>query len=127
VLEPLSIAANYGYIISFLTLIITTTLFTLQPLISKIVKNLPPTMDLKGNTTFIIEIDAAVITGTLILISLQGIDLPRITGITATIVFPFAISVIVTLIHKEKLGTRLMIAGFINLMISIVLLALAII
>jgi hypothetical protein len=84
-------------------------------------------MDLKGNTTFIIEIDAAVITGTLILISLQGIDLPRITGITATIVFPFAISVIVTLIHKEKLGTRLMIAGFINLMISIVLLALAII
>jgi hypothetical protein len=38
VLEPLSIAANYGYIISFLTLIITTTLFTLQPLISKIVK-----------------------------------------------------------------------------------------
>ena len=127
VLEPLSIAAKYGYIISFFTLIITTTLFTLQPLISKIVKFLPPIMDLKKNATFIIEIDAAVITGVLILISLQGIDLPRITGITATIVFPFAISVIVTLIHKEKLGTRLMIAGFINLMISIVLLALAII
>ena len=75
----------------------------------------------------IITIDASVIVGVLIFLSLsEGFDpseQTEITIITANIVFPFAISVIVAVNDREKFATRLMIAGFINLMISVILIA----
>jgi YVTN family beta-propeller protein len=77
--------------------------------------------------TEIIGINASVIVGVLIFLSLtEGFDpseQSQITIITANIVFPFAISVIVAVNDREKFATRLMIAGFINLMISVILIA----
>ena len=67
-----------------------------------------------------------MIAGVLILLTLQGlkgIAQIQLTVITASIVFPFAISAIFAVTKKEGLATRLMIAGFINLMISVILIA----
>jgi DNA-binding beta-propeller fold protein YncE len=75
----------------------------------------------------IITIDASVIVGVLIFITFtQGFDIAeqtQITMITANIVFPFAISAVVAVRNYDEFATRLMIAGFINLMISIILIA----
>jgi len=75
----------------------------------------------------IITIDATVIIGVLIFLSLtEGFELSeqyQINVITASIVFPFAISAIIGVTRREKFATRLMIAGFINLMISVILIA----
>jgi len=76
--------------------------------------------------TEIIGFNAAIITGALILLTLQGFKgtiQTQITIITASIVFPFALSAIFAITNKERLPTRLMIAGLINLMISVILLA----
>jgi YVTN family beta-propeller protein len=85
----------------------------------------------------IITIDASVIVGVLIFINFtqgfvfaQRTEITMITEnivipiITAIILFPFAISAIVAVRKYDNFAIRLMIAGFINLMISIVLIAL---
>ncbi len=72
----------------------------------------------------ILGINASVIVGVLVFLSLEGFNRSQqseITFVTASIVFPFVISVIVTILGKNNFATRLMIAGFINLMISIIL------
>ena len=74
--------------------------------------------------TDILHIDVAIIAGVLIFLSLEGIKQTDITIITANIVFPFAMSAIVVLAKHTKFGTRFMIAGFINLIVSIILLTL---
>jgi YVTN family beta-propeller protein len=75
----------------------------------------------------IIGFNASVIAGVLVLLSiLQGFaksQQTQITIITANIIIPFAISAIVAANGKERFATRLMIAGFINLIISAVLIA----
>jgi hypothetical protein len=74
----------------------------------------------------ILTIDATVIIGVLIFLSFEGFDPSeqyQINIITASIVFPFAISAIMGVTKTEKIATRLMIAGFINLMISVILIA----
>lgn len=75
----------------------------------------------------IITIDASVIVGVLIFLTFtSGFDIAeqtQITMITANIVFPFAISAVVAVRKYDKFATRLMIAGFLNLMISIILIA----
>jgi YVTN family beta-propeller protein len=95
----------------------------------------PPIPDTgKEETTIIsksdiITIDASVIVGVLIFItfsSTEGFEIAeqtQITMITANIVFPFAISAVVAVRNYDPFATRLMIAGFINLMISIILIA----
>lgn len=75
----------------------------------------------------ILTIDATVIIGVLIFLTFsEGFDPSeqyQINVITASIVFPFAISAVIGITMREKLATRLMIAGFINLMVSIILIA----
>jgi YVTN family beta-propeller protein len=75
----------------------------------------------------ILTIDATVLIGVLVFLSLtEGFETSeqyQINIITASIVFPFAISAIVGVARREGFATRLMIAGFINLMISVMLIA----
>jgi YVTN family beta-propeller protein len=75
----------------------------------------------------ILTIDATVIIGVLLFLTLtEGFETSeqyQINIITASIVFPFAISAIIGVTKHEGFATRLMIAGFINLMISVVLIA----
>jgi DNA-binding beta-propeller fold protein YncE len=75
----------------------------------------------------IITVDATVIIGVLIFISFsEGFEISeqtQISIITANIVFPFAISAVLAVRNYDKFAIRLMIAGFINLMISVVLIA----
>jgi YVTN family beta-propeller protein len=98
----------------------------------------------------ILQIDASVIVGVLILLSLTGISLNRsqMNIITANIIFPFAISAILTLVNRKHednykvekmssessqvsnisqnsntLGVKLMVAGFVNLIVSLILLS----
>jgi YVTN family beta-propeller protein len=75
----------------------------------------------------ILTIDATVIIGVLIFLSFsEGFEVSeqyQINIITASIVFPFAISAIIGVTKTERFATRLMIAGFINLMISVILIA----
>ena len=77
--------------------------------------------------TEIMTIDASVIVGVLFFLTIsEGFDISeqtQITIVTAQIIFPFAISAIVAIINHERFATRLMIAGFINLMISVILIA----
>ena len=77
--------------------------------------------------TDIITVNASVIVGVLILISLsEGFEVAeqtQISIITANIVFPFAISAVLAVRNYDKFAIRLMIAGFINLIISIILIA----
>jgi hypothetical protein len=79
------------------------------------------------SNTDIVGIDVAIITGVLIFLSLEGFvgaEEAQITLITANIVFPFAISAIAILFQFNKFGIRFTIAGFVNLMISVILIAL---
>jgi DNA-binding beta-propeller fold protein YncE len=72
----------------------------------------------------IIMTDATVIIGVLVFLSLSGSngsEQSQINIITAGIVFPFALSAMSSTIGNNVLGGRLMIAGFINLMISMIL------
>jgi hypothetical protein len=75
--------------------------------------------------TEIIGINASVIVGVLIFFTLsegfESSEQNQISMITAYIIIPFTISVIMALTNHEKLSTRLMIAGFLNLIISTIL------
>ena len=75
----------------------------------------------------VLTIDATVIIGVLIFLTFtEGFEPSeqyQINIITASIVFPFAISAVMGVTNKKKIATRLMIAGFINLMISVILIA----
>ncbi len=76
----------------------------------------------------IIGIDAAIIAGVLIFLTIsEGFvqeEQTQITVITASIVFPFALSAIFAVWNKyEDLSSRMTIAGFVNLMVSVILLA----
>jgi YVTN family beta-propeller protein len=92
----------------------------------------------------IIQIDASVIVGVLILLSLTGIARSQINNITANIIFPFALSAVFIILSRQAhdvivkketsnvtrsvvnvrkdISIRFMMAGFVNLMISIILL-----
>ena len=75
----------------------------------------------------IIGFDSAVIAGVLIFLTIsegfESNEQTQISIITASIVFPFAISAIFAVGKHQGLAVRLMIAGFVNLMVSIILLA----
>jgi hypothetical protein len=64
----------------------------------------------------ILQTSATVIVGVLILLTFNvtsgKLGVPQISAITATIVFPFGVSVIAAGAGFTKLGTRVMIAGF---------------
>jgi hypothetical protein len=76
----------------------------------------------------VITINASVIAGVLVFLSiLEGFERTQqtqISFITANIVFPFAISAILAITKRYDFALRLMVAGFINLMISVILIAL---
>jgi YVTN family beta-propeller protein len=72
----------------------------------------------------LITIDASVIVGVLVFLSLEGFSKSQqtqVTLVTANIVFPFAISAIFSVVNHLAFGTRLMVAGFVNLMVSIII------
>ncbi len=75
----------------------------------------------------IIALDGTVIAGILVFLTVsEGFEISEqteITLITANIVVPFAISVVVAVRNYDKFAIRLMIAGFINLMICVILIA----
>jgi hypothetical protein len=103
--------ANQTSLIFVFSLIIATIasiFYSRIPLLNRI-KVFRSLMHLKP--TEIITIDASVIVGVLILLSLQG-NRTQVTGITASIVFPFAISVVTVLAKFYPLGKRLVITGF---------------
>jgi hypothetical protein len=72
----------------------------------------------------LITIDASVIVGVLVFLSLEGFSKSQqtqVTLVTANIVFPFAISAIFSVVNHLAFGTRMMVAGFVNLMVSIII------
>ena len=77
--------------------------------------------------TEVIAIDASIIVGVLFFLTIsEGFAISeqtQITIVTANIVFPFAISAVLEVINREKFAMRLMVAGFINLMVSVILIA----
>lgn len=79
-------------------------------------KRLPDLISINNND--ILHVNAAIIAGVLIFLSLEGSNEnveTRITLITANIVFPFAISTIAALTNHPIFGIRLMVSDFINL------------
>lgn len=135
--QPKSFVEKYGNQISAIALIallIIPTVASTRPSLIKKIPFLNKVSLEKVDNSLIIPVNGAIIAGALILLTLTsanvgGISSSQRTFITANIIFPFAISAIVALVGTEKLVTfrlfevRLMIAGFINLMISILLLA----
>ncbi len=125
VLPQTSFIEKYGNIISSLILLIILiipTIFSLKP--SLLSHRFPELIHL--DNILLLQIDAGIITGVLIFLSLEGFDKGEqnsISLITANIVFPFAISAISSLTKHIKFSTRIMVAGFINLMVSIILIA----
>jgi peptidoglycan/LPS O-acetylase OafA/YrhL len=73
----------------------------------------------------IVTINATIMVGVLIFFTIsEGFnpsEQTQITWITATIIFPFAISAIVAVTNHERFATHLMVAGFVNLLISTIL------
>jgi hypothetical protein len=127
---------KYGNTISIIVLgafIILPALFSARPTILSGITNI--LVSKKSNDSRLLEIDntdilginVAVITGVLIFLSLEGFDpneQSQINLITANIVFHFAISAIATLLKFRLFGIRFMIVGFVNLMISVILIVL---
>jgi hypothetical protein len=77
----------------------------------------------------ILGVDSAVIAGVLILLTLSNVAGPEQTQlaiITVNIIFPFAISGIAMLLNKKEFAVRMMNAGFVYLIISVILVALII-
>ena len=79
----------------------------------------------------ILTVDASVIAGVLIFLTVgaafaSGEAIQQVGILTASIVFPFAIAAIRTLIKGtvEEYGVKFMIAGFVYLMTSVILIAL---
>ena len=66
------------------------------------------------------------IVGVLILLTVAGvagkISLPTVT---ANIRFPFAISAVAATLQASKLGTRLMIAGFVYLIVAMIIITIS--
>jgi YVTN family beta-propeller protein len=74
----------------------------------------------------ILGVDSAVIAGVLILLTLSGFagsEQAQLGIITVTIIFPFAISGISMLLGKKEFSVRMMNAGFIYLIITVILVA----
>ena len=120
----MSFLQSYGNTISslaLLSILVVPTVFSMKSF--QFTKRLPNLIELSGKE--IIGIDTGVITGTLVFLSLSGFQqsFAQITFLTANIVFPFAISIIVALTGYTKFSVPLIVAGFINLMIAIVLIA----
>jgi hypothetical protein len=91
------------------------------------IKNSVLLKDLKGSD--IVQINATVIAGVLIFLTIWNLFIQHeIRGyslmlLTATIIYPFAISSIRTISKGSlELGVKMMIAGFIYLMVAVVLL-----
>jgi len=112
---------------------IIPALFSAKPVLLSNVSNIFISQKVKHpkladiDSTDILGINVAVIAGVLIFLSLEGFEQSeetQINLITANIVFTFAISAIATLLKYNAFGIRFMIAGFVNLMISIILIVL---
>jgi YVTN family beta-propeller protein len=83
------------------------------------IKHVPVNTDID-----IISVDAAVIAGVLILLTLSGLagsEQIQLGIVTINIIFPFAISGIAVLIDKKEFAIRMVNAGFIYLIISVIL------
>jgi hypothetical protein len=125
VLPPPTFSETFGNIISTISVVIfvlVPTIISLRPTV--LTNRLPDLINLERSN--LIQVNASIIAGVLIFLSLEGFDAPRqtqVTFITANIVFPFPISIIASLVNYNKFAMRLMIAGFINLMISVILIA----
>jgi hypothetical protein len=131
-LDPSDIIHSIGSYISLGILAFITGVSFLPSLINKFRKNVGQKHSDSINVqnlskSEIMGVCASVIAGVLILLSiLQAFkekEQTEITLITATIVFPFAFAGITSLLDKEKVSMRLLGAGFLNLVISIALIA----
>jgi YVTN family beta-propeller protein len=116
-----------GPSLSILVLVISIIIVSVFPDISKRKLIVDSKQQANLSRIDILSIDGGIIAGVLIFLSLtEGFDVTeqtQITIITANIVFPFAISAILAILNHEKYATRFMIGGFINLIISVILIA----
>ena len=137
---PIIIKSSSIYL-SIITLTTVILIAIVKPLFSKLKltkksknSNIKELGDMKSNKdeekvskAEIIGFDVAVIAGILIFLTIseefETDEQMQISIITATIVFPFAISAVFATMEQKGLATRLMVAGFINLMIAVLLLA----
>jgi hypothetical protein len=119
--------STYAFYLSFIPLIITSIIALA---LSRII-NTKTSVFSNLSITDIITIDASVIVGVLFFLTLGGEELSSgatdrlyIGILTASIVYPFAISAVRVVVKgSPEYGMRFMISGFIYLMISIALIA----
>jgi hypothetical protein len=121
-----NLLSSYAFYLSFIPLIITSIIALAM---SRII-NTKTSVFSNLSITDVITIDASVIVGVLFFLTLGGGELSSGTDrlyigvLTASIVYPFAISAIRVVVKgSPESGIRFMIAGFIYLMISIALIA----
>jgi YVTN family beta-propeller protein len=126
------IIEQYGTITSLSILVISTTLGFLISGKKKFSKMMEKLDELKIDDGDIIQVDASVIVGILILLTVAsdksslGITPAVIWGTTAIIIIPFAISALAIISKSHRVGISLMIVGFANLLVAITLLTIAI-
>jgi hypothetical protein len=76
----------------------------------------------------LVQVNATIIVGVLILLTLNAASgkagISQISFVTASIVFPFTVSAIAGILGFDKLGTRLMMAGFAYLVIAMAIIVL---
>jgi hypothetical protein len=116
----------YSFYLSFIPLIVTSIIALA---LSRII-NTKTSVFSNLSITDIITIDASVIVGVLFFLTLEGAELASgedrlyIGILTASIVYPFAISAVRVVVKgSPEYGMRFMIAGFVYLMIAIALIA----
>lgn len=119
------VLAQFGLYISTGTLIAVIILASLSQYLFRTRRGgKQDTQDWVMDKISLITIDASVIVGVLIFLSLEGFSESQQTQValvTANIVFPFALSAIFSVVNHLAFGTRLMVAGFVNLMVSIII------
>jgi hypothetical protein len=112
--DSLPFANKYGNYISIAAVVLCTVFAAVYSKRAKVGKD---------KDSDILTIDATIITGVLILLSLQGLtQQSQMVIITADIVFPFAFSIIAGLARKPLYAKAFAIAGFVNFVSSIILL-----
>ena len=127
-LDFTTLMQRLGPFISLIVLIAVILAASFPSLLGKLRKISDLVIEEKLTRTEIVGIDASIIVGVLFFLTIsEGFELSeqmQITIVTANIIFPFAISAILAIIkHDKAYATRLMIAGFINLIISVILIS----
>ena len=125
-----TLARSVGQTISFIILITVILIASIPSIVTRVRKEQGQLLLEKQSPAGlskieIITINASIVVGVLIFLTIsEGFNVSeqtQISWITASIIFPFAISVIVAITNHERFATHLLIAGFVNLLISTII------